>query len=107
MHSRVSVGGVRLWQKRLIFSIILCLPAAGFLALDWLIPNSAINRTLQPWAPLATCLMSTLAIVYLGLVFWRSTIRGLKHQLFNVDSLITIGTSVAYAYSCISFVLVD
>lgn len=105
MHSRVSVGGVRLWQKRLIFSIILCLPATGFLALDWLIPNSAINRTLQPWAPLATCMMSTLAIIYLGLVFWRSTIRGLKHQLFNVDSLITIGTSVAYAYSCISFVL--
>ncbi len=44
-------------------------------------------------------LLATPVQFWAALGFYRSTINGLKHRSANMDTLVTIGTSVAYFYS--------
>ena len=105
MRYRVCSGGVHLWQKRLILSVIITIPVVYF-ALIRLFDNSIpLAEQLAPWSGITSFVMATIAMIYLGSSYFRSTINGLKSRLFNVDSLVIIGTTTAYVYSWISYVI--
>jgi len=53
------------------------------------------------WLGLIT---GTLAVVYVGRAFYRGAWNGLKHGTSNMDTLIALGTTVAYGYSLVAFV---
>jgi len=44
-------------------------------------------------------LLATPVQFWIGLVFYQATIPALKHRTANMDTLVAIGTTVAYAYS--------
>lgn len=46
-------------------------------------------------------LLATPVQLWAGLMFYRATIPALKHRTANMDTLVVVGTSVAYIYSVI------
>ncbi len=50
-------------------------------------------------------LLATPVQFWAGLVFYRATIPALKHRTANMDTLVAIGTSVAYGYSAFATIL--
>ena len=50
-------------------------------------------------------LLATPVQFWAGLAFYKATVSALKHRTANMDTLVTIGTTVAYLYSVIVTVL--
>ena len=59
------------------------------------------QRTVMGWAALA---LATISIVYVGSRFYLSALRAARMRTSNMDTLISLGASVAYGYSLIYFV---
>jgi Cu+-exporting ATPase len=59
-----------------------------------------------PDATVAWVLFALATPVYLGagLTFHRAALRGLAHRAFNMDTLISVGTTAAYLYSVVATV---
>jgi Cu+-exporting ATPase len=99
-------GEERGWRHRAIVGVILWLPLE---AAHWLMQligghahlHVAAQSTWLGWAAL---IGGTLAIVYVGGRFYRSAWAALRHGTSNMDTLISMGASVAYGYSVIYFV---
>ncbi len=95
----------RAWFNRAVVGVILWFPLE---ATHWLLRafgdghlhHLPAQRTWMAWASLVT---STLALVYLGGKFYRSAWGALRRRTTNMDTLIAMGASVAYAYSLIYF----
>src|SRR5665213_3759048 len=93
------------WRRRAIVGVILWLPLE---ADHWLMPliggyahhPMAAQSTWLGWAAL---ICSTLAMIYVGGRFYRSAWAALRHRTSNMDTLISMGASVAYGYSLIFF----
>jgi len=52
-------------------------------------------------------LLATPVQFWAGLMFYRATIPALKHRTANMDTLVALGTTVAYGYSAVVTVLPD
>jgi Cu+-exporting ATPase len=57
--------------------------------------------TWMTWLALAA---GTVALLYIGPGFYRSALAGLRRGTTNMDTLIALGTSVAYGYSLVALV---
>jgi len=90
--------------KKFVFSLILSLPMFYFMILDFF-----------PYFPGAAFLIPLIGIISLPLTipiqflvgagFYKGMWSALRMRTFNMDSLIAIGTSVAFFYSLINFIL--
>ena len=95
----------RAWFWRFIVGAILWFPLE---ATHWLMAALGIGhahhlpagRTWMGWAALLT---STAAMLYLGGKFYRSAWGALRRGTSNMDTLISMGATVAYAYSLTYF----
>ena len=105
MHNVMRSGSVRLWQRRLILSILVTIPVIYFALVSLFGEQVIFAKELAPWSTLILFVAATIAMIYLGGSFFRSTLRGLRERMFNVDSLVTIGTTTAYVYSWISYIV--
>lgn len=105
MHNVMRSGSVRLWQRRLILSIFVTIPVIYFALVSLFGEQIIFAQELTPWSTLILFVAATIAMIYLGGSFFRSTLRGLRERIFNVDSLVTIGTTTAYVYSWISYIV--
>jgi len=90
------------WNK-FIFSFILSAPMIYFMLLDFFkfLPGS---NFLFPYIGIVSFILATPVQFYFGSSFYKGMISALKMKTFNMDSLIAIGTSVAYFYSVVNFV---
>ncbi len=84
-------------------SVFLSLPLAYFMFLDF-IPRLPGGSFLPPLVALLSLLCATPIQFWLGWPFYRGMWSNLRLKSFNHDSLIAIGTSVAYGYSLYNFV---
>jgi Cu+-exporting ATPase len=92
-----------LWKK-FLFGLIFSLPMLYFMLLDffkWL-PG---GNTLPPYFGIVSLILATPVQFIIGAGFYKGMWSSLKMKTFNMDSLIAIGTSTAYFYSLINFVL--
>jgi Cu+-exporting ATPase len=95
----------RAWFRRFVVGAVLWFPLE---ATHWLLAAFGTGHahhvpaqgTWMGWAALVT---STLAIVYLGGKFYRSAWGALRRGTSNMDTLISMGATVAYAYSLTYF----
>lgn len=104
-HSHMHMGGVGIWRKRLILSVVLAIPMGYYMLVDFFGMSIPFANELHPYMGVVSFVVSTIAILYLGSSFWRSTMAGLRDRMFNMDSLITIGTTTAYVYSWLSYLM--
>ncbi|HXE55738.1 MAG TPA: heavy metal translocating P-type ATPase [Tepidisphaeraceae bacterium] len=94
----------RAWFKRAVAGIILWLPLE---VTHWVLQSHGhashvpAQQTAMGWLSLA---FSTIALVYIGSRFYVSAFRALRMRTSNMDTLISLGASVAYFYSLAYFV---
>ena len=103
---RRQMHEARSWFRRAVVGIILWLPLeATHWALALLVGGHHAHAPAQShwmgWAALAS---GTLAVIYLGGKFYRSAWGALRRGTSNMDTLISMGASVAYLYSLVYFV---
>lgn len=92
-----------LWKK-FLFGLIFSLPMLYFMLLDffkWL-PGGGL---LPPYFGIVSLILATPVQFIIGAGFYKGMWSSLKMKTFNMDSLIAIGTSTAYFYSLINFIL--
>ncbi|AKM82621.1 TPA: copper-translocating P-type ATPase [Candidatus Berkelbacteria bacterium] len=90
-------------RKKFIASLILSLPMLYFMLLDffkWL-PGSNL---FPPYIGIISLVLATPVQFVIGKNFYKGTWSALRMKMFNMDSLIAIGTSVAYFYSLINYI---
>ncbi len=83
-------------------SLILSLPMLYFMFFDFFkfLPGS---ETLLPYVGIISLVLSTPVQFIIGSGFYKGMWSSLRMKTFNMDSLIAIGTSVAYFYSLINY----
>ena len=88
--------------KKFIGSLVLSSPMIYFMFLDFFkfLPGGAM---VFPYIGIISFILATPVQFYYGAGFYKGMISALKMKTFNMDSLIAIGTSVAYFYSVVNF----
>lgn len=93
----------RAWFNRAVVGILLWLPLE---LLHWVIELSGHHRSMPAqrmamgWTALVA---STISLVYVGSRFYASAFRALRMRTSNMDTLISLGATVAYGYSLAFF----
>jgi Cu+-exporting ATPase len=94
----------RRWFRRALGGVLLWLPLE---ALHWLLrlaghqDSMPAQHMAMGWAALV---LSTISLVYVGSAFYSSAFKALRMRTSNMDTLISLGASVAYGYSLAFFV---
>ncbi|MEN3183962.1 MAG: heavy metal translocating P-type ATPase [Atribacterota bacterium] len=95
---------VALARKRFFLALVLSAPLLVFMIFDF-IPGVSIRGHLHPFMGLVSFLSATPVQFILGMPFYRGCIVQFRRRLLGMDSLIAIGTSVAYGYSLVLYLL--
>ncbi len=94
---------IKKYKTRFLIGLSLSLPMIYFMFLDFF--NFLPARgALLPWVGLISFILSTPVQFVIGAGFYKGMWSSLRMKMFNMDSLIAIGTSAAYFYSVINFV---
>lgn len=92
------------YWKKFIISFILSAPMLYFMFLDffkWL-PG---GTTLLPYIGIVSLPLTIPIQFWIGAGFYKGMFSALRMKTFNMDSLIAIGTSVAFFYSLVNFII--
>lgn len=89
------------WRRRAITGVALWLPAES---LHWISSLAGWHPHGITWMTWFAFVTSTLAIVLVGDGFYRSAIAAARRRTTNMDTLVAMGASVAYAYSLVALV---
>lgn len=89
------------WLRRAIIGFALWLPIEGY---HWisLIGGTGHEHVSDTWIYIQIA-ASTAAMIYLGSAFYRGAWRGLRMRTTNMDTLISLGATVAYLYSVVAY----
>ena len=90
--------------SKFFISFVLSIPMLYFMLMDFFkwIPGAS---ALFPYVGIVSLVLTTPIQLIIGASFYKGMWSALRMKTFNMDSLIAIGTSVAYFYSLITFVL--
>jgi P-type Cu+ transporter len=89
--------------NKFVFSFLLSIPMLYFMLLDFFeIPGKA---SFLPYIGVYSLLFTLPIQFIIGAGFYKGMWSALKMKTFNMDSLIAIGTSTAFFYSLINFIL--
>ncbi len=91
------------WHK-FIIGAVLSLPMLYFMFLDFFsfLPGQAF---LLPLVGITSFVLTTPVQIFLGARFYKGLWSSLRMRTFNMDSLIAIGTSTAFIYSMVNFLI--
>lgn len=90
--------------KKFVISFILSLPMLYFMFLDFL-PWLPYTVNVRPYIGVISLILTVPVQFWVGAGFYKGMWSALRMRTFNMDSLIAIGTSVAFFYSLVNFVL--
>ena len=91
-------------RNKFFASVVLSLPMLYFMLLDFF-PQLPGGKVLPPYFGIVSLLLVLPVQFIVGLDFYKGMWSGLKMKTFNMDSLIAIGTSTAFLYSLVYFVI--
>ncbi|MGC4031528.1 MAG: heavy metal translocating P-type ATPase [Tepidisphaeraceae bacterium] len=98
-HEDHHADSARKWMLRGIVGLILWLPVE---VMHWTIGGQhAGHVSWMDWLSLVT---STIGLVLIGGAFYSSAFAALKRRTSNMDTLISLGATVAYGYSLVALV---
>jgi len=92
------------WRNRAIAGFVLWLP---FELTHWILDATG-HMSMAPAHTIpfawATLIAATISIIYVGSAFYSSAWKALKSRTTNMDTLIAMGTTVAFGYSAAYFI---
>lgn len=100
--ARKRKGEINGLFRKFMVSLILSLPMLYFMIFDF-IPTFPGARLLLPYVGIISLILTTPVQFILGRGFYKGMWSALRMRTFNMDSLIAIGTSVAFFYSLFNF----
>jgi len=103
-EARKRSGEIEVYWQKFIFSFVLSLPLFYFMLLDffkWL-PGAGI---LPPYVGIISLILVAPIQFIIGAGFYKGMWAGLRMKTFNMDSLVAIGTSTAYFYSLVYYII--
>jgi P-type Cu+ transporter len=86
------------YRTKFLYGLILSLPMAVFM-LAGFFPQSALYRLIGPYMGIASLILTTPVQFWLGKGFFKGLRSNVLMFSFGMDSLIAVGTLVAYLYS--------
>jgi Cu+-exporting ATPase len=89
--------------KKFAISLMLSLPMVYFMILDFVM-NFPGRVMILPYVGIVSLILTTPIQFIIGKGFYKGMFSALRMRTFNMDSLIAIGTSVAYFYSLINLI---
>jgi Cu+-exporting ATPase len=89
--------------RKFLVSLGLSIPMIYFMIFDF-VANFPGKALLLPYVGIISLILTTPIQFYIGKGFYKGMWSALRMRTFNMDSLIAIGTSVAYFYSVINYV---
>lgn len=94
---------IRSLFNKFVVSLIFSAPMIYFMLFDFIswIPGKIL---LLPFVGIVSLILTTPVQFIIGKGFYKGMLSALRMKTFNMDSLIAIGTSVAYFYSLVNFV---
>lgn len=93
---------IRYWTSKIVWGILLSLPMVLFMVYDF-VSNIPFERNIMPFSALISLILTTPILFVLGKDFILWAWSALKMKTFNMFSLISIGTIVAYIFSIYSY----
>ena len=93
---------IKALQKKFWFSFAFSVPMLYFMLLDFF--SFLPGRAMMPYIGIASLLLTIPVQFIVGAGFYKGFWSGLKMKMFNMDSLIAIGTSTAFLYSLWQFI---
>ncbi len=100
-NRRKAIKGLR---TKFLFSVGLSLPMLYFMLLDFF-PFLPGGGVLPPYFGIVSLLLVLPIQFIIGAGFYKGMWSGLKMKTFNMDSLIAIGTSTAFFYSFVYYLI--
>lgn len=94
-----QMAHARIWRNRAILGLILWAPLEAWHQLTMF--NITPHWQYMDWALFAG---ATIAMIFIGWGFYRGAWNGLKRRTTNMDTLIAMGTTVAYLYSAVALI---
>ena len=100
-HPEEAIGKLK---QKFLWSVILSAPMLYFMLLDFFnwMPGAGI---LPPYFGIISLVLATPVQFIIGASFYKGMWSSLRMRMFNMDSLIAIGTSVAYIFSLVTLVI--
>ncbi|TKY90459.1 hypothetical protein EX895_000457 [Sporisorium graminicola] len=97
------------WRSAFLFSLSMGLPV---FALSMVLPKFSFTRNILWWQPVSglylqdlACLALTIPVQFgVGLRFYRTSWKAIKHGSATMDVLIVIGTTASWAFSVFSMI---
>ena len=101
-ESRKRLEEIQTYRKKFITSFILSAPMLYFMLLEFFsfLPGRAL---LFPYFGIVSLVLTIPIQLGIGTDFYKGMWSALRMKTFNMDSLIAIGTSVAFTYSVVNF----
>lgn len=93
----------REWRQKFLWGLGLSLPMFYFMLFDFF--TVVGKTTLLPYVGILSFLLTIPVQFWIGKGFYHGTWSSLKMKMFNMDSLIAIGTTTAFVYSAVNYVL--
>ncbi len=91
------------YRQKFIIGLVLSLPMIIFMLTSFI--RIPFIDPVMDYAGILSLILSTPVQFWLGKQFYQSTWSGLRMKTFNMDSLISIGTSAAYFYSLYNLIV--
>lgn len=92
------------WFHRFLIGGFLSLPMLVFMVYDF-VPWLLFERAIMPYSAIISLFLTTLVLFFIGKEYFAGAWSALKMKTFNMFSLISIGTLVAYIYSIYSYII--
>ena len=89
--------------NKFLISLTLSVPMLYFMLFDFFV-NLPGSSFLLPYVSVVSLILTTPVQFIIGQGFYKGAWAALRMKTFNMDSLIAIGTSVAYFYSVINYI---
>src|SRR3989339_1570460 len=101
---RIKEKEIRSYRNKFLISLGLSLPMLYFMLLDFFnfLP---LRGLLLPYVGVISLLLTIPVQFIIGAGFYKGMWSSLKMKTFNMDSLIAIGTSTAFFYSLVQFLI--
>jgi Cu+-exporting ATPase len=101
---RKRAGEIKGYRRKFFWSFGLSVPMLYFMLLDFfpLLPGA---KLLPPYVGIVSLILTIPVQFIVGAGFYKGFWSSLKMKTFSMDSLIAIGTSTAFFYSFLNFVL--
>ncbi len=103
-EKNLRVQEIKTYRSLFLFSAILSLPMVLFMLQD-MIPGIPGKAFIAPFVGIISLILATPVQFFAGAGFYRGMWSSLKMKTANMDTLIAVGTSTAYIFSVVNFIL--